>query len=121
MIRRPPRSTLFPYTTLFRSLGLLIILPICSALMPRTKIKMAMSRPIPMPRPRRRRGLTFDCTVRFEMPFATSCISELTFGFEQEAPEPACHFQLALAPFRSGRLLWSQHVEHQHSARDGEN
>src|SRR5260370_10229136 len=26
MIRRPPRSTLFPYTTLFRSLGLLGIL-----------------------------------------------------------------------------------------------
>src|SRR2546427_6569806 len=24
MIRRPPRSTLFPYTTLFRSLGLVI-------------------------------------------------------------------------------------------------
>src|SRR3989449_4887205 len=24
MIRRPPRSTLFPYTTLFRSLGVLI-------------------------------------------------------------------------------------------------
>src|SRR3712207_7756250 len=24
MIRRPPRSTLFPYTTLFRSLGLLL-------------------------------------------------------------------------------------------------
>src|SRR2546429_6097873 len=27
MIRRPPRSTLFPYTTLFRSLPLLISLP----------------------------------------------------------------------------------------------
>src|SRR3712207_8574270 len=27
MIRRPPRSTLFPYTTLFRSLGLLQPLP----------------------------------------------------------------------------------------------
>src|SRR2546422_3178565 len=26
MIRRPPRSTLFPYTTLFRSLGLLGLL-----------------------------------------------------------------------------------------------
>src|SRR2546427_4025961 len=26
MIRRPPRSTLFPYTTLFRSLGVLCIL-----------------------------------------------------------------------------------------------
>src|SRR3712207_6878158 len=25
MIRRPPRSTLFPYTTLFRSLGLLLL------------------------------------------------------------------------------------------------
>src|SRR3712207_8809905 len=25
MIRRPPRSTLFPYTTLFRSLGLLVV------------------------------------------------------------------------------------------------
>src|SRR5256885_7900124 len=27
MIRRPPRSTLFPYTTLFRSLGVLRALP----------------------------------------------------------------------------------------------
>src|SRR2546429_9670692 len=27
MIRRPPRSTLFPYTTLFRSLGVLAIDP----------------------------------------------------------------------------------------------
>src|SRR3712207_8867956 len=26
MIRRPPRSTLFPYTTLFRSRGLLLLL-----------------------------------------------------------------------------------------------
>src|SRR3989475_12824677 len=26
MIRRPPRSTLFPYTTLFRSLSLLVLL-----------------------------------------------------------------------------------------------
>src|SRR2546426_12811859 len=27
MIRRPPRSTLFPYTTLFRSLSLHLLLP----------------------------------------------------------------------------------------------
>src|SRR2546430_5300781 len=27
MIRRPPRSTLFPYTTLFRSLGLMSLFP----------------------------------------------------------------------------------------------
>src|SRR3712207_6992765 len=25
MIRRPPRSTLFPYTTLFRSVGMLVV------------------------------------------------------------------------------------------------
>ena len=25
MIRRPPRSTLFPYTTLFRSVGLVVV------------------------------------------------------------------------------------------------
>src|SRR5436190_6890278 len=28
MIRRPPRSTLFPYTTLFRSLMLILFIPI---------------------------------------------------------------------------------------------
>src|SRR5258708_23578747 len=27
MIRRPPRSTLFPYTTLFRSLALVVAMP----------------------------------------------------------------------------------------------
>src|SRR2546426_5995548 len=27
MIRRPPRSTLFPYTTLFRSMGSLLVSP----------------------------------------------------------------------------------------------
>src|SRR3989442_3051743 len=28
MIRRPPRSTLFPYTTLFRSVGVAIVFPV---------------------------------------------------------------------------------------------
>src|SRR2546429_931515 len=32
MIRRPPRSTLFPYTTLFRSLPLLLKLPVAAPL-----------------------------------------------------------------------------------------
>src|SRR3989475_12493043 len=31
MIRRPPRSTLFPYTTLFRSQGLTEFLPVSSS------------------------------------------------------------------------------------------
>src|SRR5256885_3359626 len=30
MIRRPPRSTLFPYTTLFRSLIRFVLIPLCS-------------------------------------------------------------------------------------------
>src|SRR3712207_8219228 len=29
MIRRPPRSTLFPYTTLFRSIGAAHLQPVC--------------------------------------------------------------------------------------------
>src|SRR3712207_7735145 len=32
MIRRPPRSTLFPYTTLFRSIGALCVLVLSSGL-----------------------------------------------------------------------------------------
>src|SRR5260370_30082368 len=32
MIRRPPRSTLFPYTTLFRSRGLLLLEPLVGGL-----------------------------------------------------------------------------------------
>src|SRR5687768_18463107 len=35
MIRRPPRSTLFPYTTLFRSMPLLIDFPIASKAVPK--------------------------------------------------------------------------------------
>src|SRR3712207_8948457 len=34
MIRRPPRSTLFPYTTLFRSMHRLRTVPSCSAFNP---------------------------------------------------------------------------------------
>src|SRR6266480_1797267 len=97
--------------------GLLIILPICSALMPKTKITIATSRPIAMPRPLRR-GLTFDCVETPEIVFATSCISQFCLRFEQQAPEPPRHFQLPRSPFRCGRLLGAQHIEHQHSTRD---
>src|SRR5688572_32366389 len=38
MIRRPPRSTLFPYTTLFRSN------PLCTAMVARVTAKLANSR-----------------------------------------------------------------------------
>src|SRR3712207_7382445 len=34
MIRRPPRSTLFPYTTLFRSLGLGLLMALTVLLVP---------------------------------------------------------------------------------------
>src|SRR3712207_7947089 len=32
MIRRPPRSTLFPYTTLFRSIGIIALIGVAGAL-----------------------------------------------------------------------------------------
>src|SRR5260370_4078523 len=35
MIRRPPRSTLFPYTTLFRSLAASLVEPVARAVAPR--------------------------------------------------------------------------------------
>src|SRR2546429_6379941 len=44
MIRRPPRSTLFPYTTLFRSLGITVRIPYVSVL--RSRAKERMSSPI---------------------------------------------------------------------------
>src|SRR5258706_1981298 len=49
MIRRPPRSTLFPYTTLFRSIRPIGLLPIISLHEPiitlnRLKIQLIMSR-----------------------------------------------------------------------------
>src|SRR3712207_8613347 len=50
MIRRPPRSTLFPYTTLFRSLAVLVKYPVLDTLHPGLKSKLqrlAMLRPIP--------------------------------------------------------------------------
>src|SRR3712207_8545884 len=42
MIRRPPRSTLFPYTTLFRSFGLALALDGQAALRPDLRL-LAMS------------------------------------------------------------------------------
>src|SRR2546430_2376991 len=45
MIRRPPRSTLFPYTTLFRSIGILaaIAIPNLLTAMQRSKQKRTMA------------------------------------------------------------------------------
>src|SRR3712207_7946160 len=47
MIRRPPRSTLFPYTTLFRSVGAALAAPawqsIVPELVPRSDIKGAVA------------------------------------------------------------------------------
>src|SRR5262249_14498078 len=101
--------------------GMLIILPICSALMPKTKTTMATSRPMATPSLRRRRGRTFVCVGTLEILFATSCISEFSLAFEQQAPQCPSHFELSRAPFSRSHFLGTQHIEHQHSARDGEN
>src|SRR2546430_9829928 len=44
MIRRPPRSTLFPYTTLFRSVG-----PVAEHRLPRRKRNVIGRRRLPQP------------------------------------------------------------------------
>src|SRR5689334_24554666 len=38
MIRRPPRSTLFPYTTLFRSLPVHVVAPLVREVQPRVRV-----------------------------------------------------------------------------------
>src|SRR3989454_682701 len=45
MIRRPPRSTLFPYTTLFRSIGILaaIAIPLYANVQARARIAKAQA------------------------------------------------------------------------------
>src|SRR2546428_7417097 len=50
MIRRPPRSTLFPYTTLFRSLGR------CVGRAPRDRVPMGRCNPRPLARDRGERS-----------------------------------------------------------------
>src|SRR5256885_11559624 len=54
MIRRPPRSTLFPYTTLFRSRGS----PFFACAAPSSRLRFCQSRPS-ISRPRRR-GVTAE-------------------------------------------------------------
>src|SRR5260370_27300258 len=40
MIRRPPRSTLFPYTTLFRSASVSKLLELCPAVVAQAKLQL---------------------------------------------------------------------------------
>src|SRR5258708_22249449 len=47
MIRRPPRSTLFPYTTLFRSVP--VLPPVTNTLPPRAASEVAWSVPLAGP------------------------------------------------------------------------
>src|SRR5437867_10676727 len=97
------------------SIGVDIILPICSALIPTMITTRAIKPPTATPI-----VLSFDfiCVLTG---LAISCISDFCLWFEQQAPEPTCHFELSLAPFRSGHLLGAQYIEHQHSACHCEN
>src|SRR3712207_7374515 len=65
MIRRPPRSTLFPYTTLFRSTGACLPAPSASAL---AKARSSRRRPHPQVRrrPRAERRLRWFASYRSE-------------------------------------------------------
>src|SRR5262245_20644814 len=101
-------------------LGLLIILPICSALMPKTKTTMAPSRAIAMRRPLRR-DFRRGCTGLSKTGLATSCISWFHVGFEQQAPQSARDLQLPCTALRRSHFLRTQHIQHQHPARDGKN
>src|SRR5262245_55083256 len=101
--------------------GMLIIFPICRNLMPKTKTTIAMSRPTAITTGFLRRRFGGDCIGRFETGLATSCISEFSLWFKEQAPQPACHLQLSLASLLGGHFLRPQHIEHQHPACDRKN
>src|SRR5262245_1099409 len=101
--------------------GVLIIFPICRILMPKTKTHIATSRAMAITIGFRRRRFGRDCIGRFETGLATSCISKFCLRFKQQAPESARYLQLSLPPLLRGHFLWTQHIEHQHAACDGEN
>src|SRR5256885_4897151 len=56
MIRRPPRSTLFPYTTLFRSLSASLILSACRLWL------VPLANSVPLKRLPPSRGITLSTT-----------------------------------------------------------
>src|SRR5689334_23984089 len=81
MIRRPPRSTLFPYTTLFRSLELgvhphprLLPAPQPRVVLPRLDRDPADRLPVDVPdQPRRRSGRSEEHTSELQSQFHLVC------------------------------------------------
>src|SRR5258708_8871176 len=63
MIRRPPRSTLFPYTTLFRSLRILDVLELAAPVATRCSTGKVASKTGLMPQPNGPRCTT-SCSTR---------------------------------------------------------
>src|SRR5258706_8699806 len=57
MIRRPPRSPLFPYTTLFRSIAAIVLMPIG---LHRRRVPYIIEIHVPTPSARHRCALTLD-------------------------------------------------------------
>src|SRR3989442_11951194 len=106
MIRRPPRSTLFPYTTLFRSIGLwpALIALFLYALLPITRNTHAGLAQVP-------RGLlqagtalgllAKDILYRIELPPAREAINAV--GYTPAGVKPANACQTALLRALRGR------------------
>src|SRR5256885_9221996 len=80
MIRRPPRSTLFPYTTLFRSVGGALMNPggteVCASYQPGSPGRGAPDRP----RPREDRKSTRLNSSNLVISYAVFCLKKKTKG-----------------------------------------
>src|SRR2546426_9380720 len=73
MIRRPPRSTLFPYTTLFRSQGRGSLLHACAPRSPGRRDRAARGRNRRWPCPRSLRGRSEEHTSELQSPCNLVC------------------------------------------------
>src|SRR2546422_5353648 len=97
MIRRPPRSTLFPYTTLFRSTSRKSLLAGCSQSMTRTRSALcppARSLPLPLGEGRGDRKSTRLNSSHGYISYAVFCLKKknTSHGVDEHTSIRATHY-----------------------------
>src|SRR5258708_11165006 len=87
MIRRPPRSTLFPYTTLFRSVWVLVRGPSLGASMSRYLVDRVAAQPNIEVLPQDRKSTRLNSSHQI-ISYAVFCLKKKTACFKRTSYEP---------------------------------
>src|SRR2546430_8798495 len=89
MIRRPPRSTLFPYTTLFRSIGVFVLrMSAMTAYPPRLELVSACPYRLHRYLPEIDRKSTRLNSSHSQISYAVFCLKKKRRAHEQSALQP---------------------------------